>query len=193
MTPSYDLRTRTRAEVLPLFEQFHGYKSLSESLTYCFAVYERNSPIAAFAWQPPPPGAAKALCADAPYAVLSLSRMVARPKAQRQLKHISKPLRRQMHHMIDRGRWPVLVTYHDEGQGHNGFVYECSGWTKTVRSRRPVFTTSDGRRASSYSWEHRICTVIPCSLWLEWHGWRRVPTNRRWKSGTQAFTYSKDY
>lgn len=33
---------------------------------------------------------------------------------------VSKPLRRQMRVEIDRGRWPVLITYSDEGQGHTG-------------------------------------------------------------------------
>jgi len=52
--PNFDLRPAKRVEVLPLFEQYHGYKSLGQSMTYCFAVYEDGRPIAAFVWQPPP-------------------------------------------------------------------------------------------------------------------------------------------
>ena len=111
IAPSYDLRPALRVDVLALFEANHGYKSLSNSMTYCFAVYElepgshdnTSSPIAAYAWQPPPVGAAKAVCPEAPAGVLSLSRMVAVNKYApdgvtplRQLKHIGKPLRRQM-------------------------------------------------------------------------------------------------
>lgn len=103
--PKYELRAASRDEVVELFEKFHGYKSLSASMTYCFAVFEDSTPIAAYAWQPPPPGAAKSVCPEAPQAVLSLSRMVAVGKESRRLKHISKPLRRQMNHMIDRTRW----------------------------------------------------------------------------------------
>lgn len=194
-----------------LFETYHGYKSLSASLTYCFAVYENAKPIAAFAWQPPPPGASKALCSIAPQGVLSLSRMVAVDRHERQLKHISKPLRRQMNHMIDRTRWPVLVTYSDEGQGHNGFVYKCSGWTATTRTKRPVYENANGARCSTYSngehgtrdlirvgntwiqrWEDRVCDVGAELEWMTMHGWIRVPlAGKTWANGSQAHTYKR--
>jgi hypothetical protein len=210
--PAYDLRASTRAEVLPLFEKHHGYKSLSASLTYCFAVYESGVPVAAFAWQPPPPGAAKSVCPEAPQGVLALSRMVAVDRKDRVLKHISKPLRRQMNHMIDRTRWPVLVTYSDEGQKHNGFVYACSGWTKTVRNKARVNEDSEGRRCSSYSagktgardlvhagftwiqrWENRICQVGAADQWMTNAGWRRIPIpGKTWNSDNQAHSYVKE-
>lgn len=213
--PAYDLRIATRDQVIELFEQHHGYKSASASMTYCFAVFEHNKPIAAYAWQPPPPGAAKAVCPDAPAGVLSLSRMVAVPKSERHLKHISKPLRRQMNHLIDRTRWPVLITYSDEGQvndngePHNGFVYACSGWTPTVRNKRPVNENADGARCSSYSngkhggrdltrvghtwvqrWENRICPPGEAAKWMADHGWVRVPVpGKCWANGSQRHTY----
>jgi hypothetical protein len=213
--PRYDLRAVERSEVLSLFEEHHGYGSLSNSNTYLFAVIESDNPVAAYAWQPPPPGAAKSACPEAPQGVLSLSRMVALPKDQRRLKHISKPLKRQMRQLIDRTRWPVLITYHDEGQlnadgdPHNGFVYECSGWTATVRSKRPVNENSDGARCSSYSngrhnsrdlvragltwiqrWENRICPKGEALAWMTGHGWRRVIVpGRTWTNGKQAYTY----
>lgn len=209
LTPSYDLRPATREEVLDLFLTYHGYKSLSKSMTYLFAVYEQGRPVAAYAWQPPPPGAAKAVCPEAPQGVLALSRMVAVPKSMRMLKHISKPLRRQMTHKIDRTRWPVVITYSDEGQGHNGFVYECSGWTKTVRSKRPVSENAEGARCSSYSngkhggrvltrvgstwiqrWEQRVCPVGEAADWMQRHGWQRVALEgKTWANGRQAHTY----
>jgi len=210
--PSYDLRVATLAEVRALFEEHHGYKSVSNSATYCFAVFENDAPVAAYAWQPPAPGAALAVCPEAPQGVLSLSRMVAVEKKNRQLKHVSKPLRRQMNHLIDRTRWPVLVTYSDEGQGHNGFVYECSGWTATVKRKVPVHENTMGERRSSYCngkhgtrglvrvgstliqrWENRICSLNEAASWMSSHGWRRVPlVGRKWKSGRQAHTYIRD-
>lgn len=211
-SPKYDLRETTLDVVRALFETHHGYKSVSRSATYCFAVFEDGEPVAAYAWQPPPPGAAKAVCPEAPHGVLSLSRMVAVPKESRQLKHISKPLRRQMNHLIDRTRWPVLVTYSDEGQGHNGFVYECSGWTKTIKRKAPVNENADGARCSSYSngkhgrrdlirkgftwiqrWENRVCSPGEAANWLPDHGWRRVLIpGKTWKSGRQAHTYVRE-
>lgn len=208
-SPAYELRPANRDEILSLFIEYHGYRSLSSSLTYGFAVIENEKPVAAFAWQPPPPGSAKSVCPEAPHGVLSLSRMVAVPKDHRRLKHISKPLRRQCNHLIDRTRWPVLVTYSDEGQGHNGFVYQCSGWTPTIRSKRPVSETPDGARASCYSggvtngrnlvrrgstwvqrWEQRICEPGEAAAWMKSHGWRRMPIfGKTWTSGKQAYTY----
>lgn len=135
--------------------------------------------------------------------------MVAVPKDERVLKHISKPLRRQMNHSIDRTRWPVLVTYSDEGEGHNGFVYECSGRSKTTRSKRPVSNNANGARCSSYSngkhgarelvraghtwiqrWENRICPPGEAANWMADHGWVRVPVpGKRWANGNQAHKY----
>lgn len=211
----FDIRVASRKEVIDLFEKYHGYKSLSASLTYCFAVFENDSAVAAFAWQPPPPGAAKAVCPEAPQGVLALSRMVAVPKDLRQLKHISKPLRVQMRDLIDRTRWPVLITYSDEGQvnhrgePHNGFVYQCSGWTRTIRNKRPIKEDADGRRCSSYSsgkhgtrelidkgytwvqrWENRICEAGQEAVWMRDHGWVKVEIpGKQWASGKQAYTY----
>jgi tRNA U34 5-carboxymethylaminomethyl modifying GTPase MnmE/TrmE len=64
------------------------------------------------------------------------------PREERRLRHISKPLKRQMRDLIDRTRWPVLVTYSDEGQGHLGHVYKCSGWQKTTRKRAQVLSVA---------------------------------------------------
>jgi hypothetical protein len=135
--------------------------------------------------------------------------MVAVPKEQRVLKHISKPLRRQMTHLIDRTRWPVLVTYSDEGQGHNGFVYQCSGWTPTVKNERYTNENDKGERCSSYSngmhgkrtlirtgstiiqrWESRICPTGDTRAWMSLHGWQQIAVpGKTWKNGKQAHRY----
>lgn len=196
--------------VRTLCEQFHGYRSAGGVAAYCFSVVEGNDVVAAYSWQPPPPGAAASVCPEAPAGVLSLSRMVAVPKDQRQLAHVSKPLRIQMRRLVDRGRWPVLVTYSDEGHGHTGHVYKCSGWEKTTRKRVSVLTFADGSRASRYSngktggrdlvcagstwiqrWEHWICPRGQAAAWMADHGWRRVPTGRKYRSGADAFRWEK--
>lgn len=211
------LRAATRREVLPLFEKHHIYAGLSKSLTYCFCLEVDSEIIAAFAWQPPPPGAARSVCQEAPHAVLSLSRMVATPAAERQHlsqsegRHISKPLKRQMCSMIDRGRWPVLVTYSDEGCDHDGYTYRCSGWVATKRNLRQQFVDTEGVRTSTYAngrhdasrltsigshycqrWEHWACDRGTAATWLAANGWKRVEVpGKRWKSGAQAFTFRK--
>lgn len=188
----------------------HGYASAGDVAVYAWAVIEPSGPVAAFAWQPPPPGAAVSVCREAPPGVLALSRMVAVPREERALRHISKPLRVQMRRLIDRTRWPVLVTYSDEGQGHTGHVYKCSGWEKTSRKRVPVMTTKSGARASRYSngrtggralvhagftwvqrWEHWACARGEAAEWMAAHGWRRVPTGRVYRSGAPAFRWEQ--
>lgn len=205
------MRLCTLAEARGLCERHHGYASAGGSATYAFGIYENERIVAAYLWQPPPPGAARAVCPEAPAGVLALSRMVAVPRDERALRHVSKPLRKQMRAVIDRGRWPVLLTYSDEGQGHTGHVYRCSGWLPTTKARHPTFADPAGARVSRYSngksstvgltrcgmttlqrWEHWICSRGEAAVWMEMHGWRRVPVpGKVWRSGNQAFTYER--
>ena len=207
--PTYDLVRVDLEVVRALCAQFHGYGSAGANGTYAFAVYENGYPVAGFAWQPPPLGAARSVAPEEPGGVLSLSRMVAVPHDKRRLKHISKPLRRQMRTLIDRGRWPVLVTYSDEGQGHTGHVYKCSGWQPTRRSLRPFFVDGHGKRASSYSngrhgsrglarggtttiqrWEHRVCAEGAALDWMTAHGWYLATVDgKMWRSGNPQHTW----
>lgn len=152
------------------------------------------------------------MCPEEPAAVLALSRMVAVDRSDRRLRHISKPLRHQMMRMIDRGRWPVLITYHDEGQGHTGHVYKCSGWTlANAGLSRAYYVDGNGRRKSPYAgggdvrarlevggatrvhrWEHRVCGLGEAAAWLKDRDWRRVAIpGKVWKSGGQAHRWVK--
>ncbi len=209
---AYTMRPIGMNAVRDLCERFHGYGSAGNSVTYAFGVFEDGALVAAYAWQPPAPGAARAVCPEAPQGVLALSRMVAVPRDLRRLNHVSRPLRRQMKHLIDRTRWPVLITYSDEGEGHTGHVYKCSGWKPTARRRSPRFRDADGRRASSYSngkhagrtlvrdgasmiqrWEHWACARGQAHEWMITNGWRRMPVvGKVWRSGAQAYTYLHD-
>lgn len=151
------------------------------------------------------------MCAEAPAGVLALSRMVAVPREERSLRHVSKPLRVQMRRLIDRTRWPVLVTFSDEGQGHTGHVYKCSGWEPTTRTKVAVFEDESGRRCSRYSngktggrklrpaghtwiqrWEHWACERGAAADWMLAAGWHRVPiAGKTWRSGAQAYRWER--
>lgn len=199
-------------DVRALCERYHGYGSAGGVAVYAYGVFEDDRIVAAYAWQPPPPQAAASVCPEAPQGVLALSRMVAVPRAERRLNHVSRPLRRQMRRLIDRTRWPVLVTYSDEGQGHTGHVYKCSGWEKTTKARRPFFVDVNGLRASSYAngkhgerglqlggytviqrWEHWVCARGAADEWMRNHGWRReVVPGRFWRSGNPQHRYTRD-
>lgn len=207
---SFTLRACAPDVVQSMCEKYHGYGGAGKVFVYCFAVYEGSTSVAAYAWKPPPPGAAKSVCPEEPQAVLALSRMVAVPKSERSLKHVSKPLMLQMKRYIDRGRYPVLVTYSDEGQGHTGYVYKCSGWTPTTRSESITYESQNGVRTSKYSagrvvssnltrtghtfiqrWEQWACPRGGVVEWMKGHGWVREPVHGKfWRSGAQAFTFT---
>ena len=204
--PTYNLQPVAINVVQDMCSRYHGYGGAGRVVAYAFAVYENERPVAAYAWQPPPPGASRAVAPAEPSCVLALSRMVAVPRDERALRHVSRPLRRQMRMLIDRTRWPVLVTYSDEGQGHTGHVYRCSGWTPTVRRRVPFYVDALGVRVSRYQngitirkqaagytwiqrWEHRVCPVGQEAVWLADHGWRREPLHRVWRSGVHAMRW----
>jgi hypothetical protein len=207
--PPFDIRSTTIAQVKDLFERFHVYKSTGRAQAYAFAVFEQEQPIAAFVWQPPPPGAARSVCRELPAGVLALSRMVAVPKSERRLKHISKPLKYQMKRLIDRTRWPVLVTYSDESVGHTGYTYKCSGWSPTARNLASTYTLN-GARVSRYSngitsvpegavageawiqrWEHWAVPRDQVVSTFDEH-WLRVPVpGKFYRSGKQAYTYER--
>lgn len=208
---TYDMRACDLDVVATLVGEHHGYGSMGATKTYAWAVYEDDRVVAAYAWQPPPVGAAKSVCPEAPGGVLALSRMVAVPRDQRKLRHVSTPLRRQMRVLIDRGRWPVLVTYSDEGQGHTGHVYKCSGWEKTTKAVRSFWLNAEGKRASSYAngkhgsrdltfggettiqrWEHWVCSRGQAAKHMTDAGWRRIPIwGKVWKSGNQAYRWEQ--
>ena len=198
---SYDLRPCNLDVVREMAEAYHGYGGAGRVAVYAFAVYEKGRPVASYAWQPPAPGAALAVSPSAPWGALALSRMVAVPRCERALRHISKPLRRQMRKLIDRTRWPVLITYSDESLGHTGHVYKCSGWQKTERRKATHYVDAAGVRVSRYSagrsvdrsgctkikttlqrWEHRACPRGEEAAYMREY-WERVPTSRRWASG----------
>lgn len=194
-------------DIRNLFLDYHGYKSIGGSATYAFGVIEPRGIVAAYIWQPPPFGCAKSVCPEAPGAVLSLSRMVAVPRSERALKHVSKPLRWQMKWGLDRGRFPALVTFSDASLGHTGYVYACSGWEQTTKTINPFYLDSEGRRVSRYSngrtstrglilggyteltrWEHWSVPRGTAALHLAANGWTRVAIpGKVWKSGSPAF------
>lgn len=206
-----DLRECTLEEVRHLFKEHHGYGDAGGRATICYAVFEDDRPVAAYVWQPPAYGAAKSTCREAPQGVLALSRMVAVPRSERVLQRISEPLRMQFK-LIDRGRWPVLITYSDEGQGHNGWVYRAARMKATTRRKVAYYTDAQGVRRSVLSngavsktgltyggetfiqrWEHWACKrgIADCHMW--WAGWRREPIpGKTWRSGKQAFRYVKE-
>lgn len=136
--------------------------------------------------------------------------MVAIPKEERDWQ-ISKPLLWIVRHGLDRGRWPVLLTFSDAGAGHQGIAYMASRWKRERTTTSGVYEDDDGVRRSPYvrggrrvegltrkgfteitAWTHRACPFGTEAEWIAAHGWRRVAVpGKVWRSGAPAFTWTK--
>lgn len=77
-------------------------------------------------WLPPTRRAAEAVAGDQWRGVLACSRLAVRPDAPR---NAASFLLAASMRLLDRDRWPVLLTYADTAQGHTGAIYKATGWT----------------------------------------------------------------
>lgn len=94
-------------------------------------------------WLPPTRRAAEAVAGEAWGGVLSLSRLVVAPEAPRNAATflLSASMR-----LLDRGRWPVLLTYADTHQGHTGAIYKATGWRLDAITNAGSYFVKDGRQ-----------------------------------------------
>jgi hypothetical protein len=77
-------------------------------------------------WMPPTPTAARAVAGDQWRGVLALSRLAV---AEGQPTNAASFLLGAAMRMVDRERWPVLLTYADTRLGHTGAIYKATNWT----------------------------------------------------------------
>jgi hypothetical protein len=77
------------------------------------------------AWLPPTKTAAQSVAGDEWEGVLCLSRLAVAPEVP--ANGASFLLGRSMK-LIDRKRWPVLLTYADTRLGHTGAIYKATNW-----------------------------------------------------------------
>lgn len=144
---TFTVVSTNKQTVIPIIEEHHGYGTAPPNAVYYFAVIEKGEVTAAFTWNVPVAGVAKMLGKGA----LCLTRMVAKPRSERSLRHISKPLRFSIKRMIDRDKYPILVTYSDLSMGHDGYTYKCAGFRMHGRGEGKMIVTSEGKRKASVS------------------------------------------
>ena len=82
-------------------------------------------------WIPPTRSAAEATHPANWRGVLFLSRLVIVPGVP---KNACTFLLARSMRLIDRDRWPMFVTYADEGQGHTGTIYRAANWREAGRT-----------------------------------------------------------
>jgi hypothetical protein len=93
-------------------------------------------------WIPPTRSAAEATFPANWLGVLSLSRLAITPDAPR---NAASFLISRSRRLIDRMRWPCLVTYADEMQGHTGAIYRADNWTYLGRTKPEAAFAVRGR------------------------------------------------
>ena len=126
-----------------IVEKWHYAKSGANTATFRHGLFPRDRVqddecVGVAWWIPPTKTAAQFLAGDRWRGVLSLSRLAIDDSVP---KNAESFLLRHSMRKIDRNRWPVLVTYADDWQGHKGTIYLASGWVlhgKTKPERRYV-------------------------------------------------------
>lgn len=93
-------------------------------------------------WLPPTKSCAQSWAGDAWEGVLCLSRFVIEPEVPSNAASflLSKSLK-----MIDRTRWPVLITYADSWRGHTGMIYRAVGAEHCGETKPEAVYTINGR------------------------------------------------
>jgi hypothetical protein len=95
-------------------------------------------------WLPPTKRAGEAVAGEGWPGVLSLSRLVVDPAAPRNAASflLSASMR-----LLDRDRWPVLLTFADTRHGHTGAIYKATGWELDAETDAGSYWVSaDGRQ-----------------------------------------------
>lgn len=137
-------------EVLDMLREWHYSKSGPNTSTYRHGLYKSDhAPLVgvcfgAALWIPPTRTAAESVAGENWRGVLCLSRLVVSPEVPPN--GASFLLGRSMK-MIDRTRWPVLLTYADTAHGHTGSIYKATNWEELGKTPAgDVWIDSQGRQ-----------------------------------------------
>lgn len=118
----------TLRDARALVEQYHYSRSTANTAVATHGLFRddgRGGLWGAAVWMPPTPTAARAVAGDDWRGVLTLSRLVVHPDVP--INGASFLLGGSMD-LLDRGRWPILLTYADSRMGHTGAIYRATNW-----------------------------------------------------------------
>ena len=142
-----------------LVQLFHYAQGTSNTAIYRHGLFRVGDPDAACLgvawWLAPTKAAALATNPDDWTGVLSLSRLVIVPGCPT---NAASFLLSRSRKMIDRQKWPCLVTYADSGQGHTGAIYRADNWvyigTTKPERRYTIRGRMTARKAGPISRSH---------------------------------------
>lgn len=133
--------------VQDMVRRLHYSGGGSKTATYRHGLFRKGeTECLGIAWWIPP--TKSAACATWPAdwkGVLALTRLAIDPSVPKN--GASFLLGRSMA-LIDRKRWPCLVTYADEMQGHTGAVYRATNWEYCGMTAKEATYFLDGRMVS---------------------------------------------
>lgn len=130
-----------------LVRRFHYARGAPNTRTYLHGLFPRGqfwetSCMGCAWWIPPTRTAAEATYPENWLGVLALSRVVCHPDAPH---NSASFLVAASMRLIDRQRWPCLVTYADEWQGHTGAIYRATNWTEVDKTAPEPTYVLNGR------------------------------------------------
>ena len=108
--------------------QYHYAHGGANTATYAHGLFRRGAELQCLGiawWIPPTKSSALKTYPLHWQGVLSLSRLVILPDVP---KNAATFLLARSVRLIDRAKWPCLVTYADEWQGHTGAIYRAANW-----------------------------------------------------------------
>ena len=140
----WEVRPISVPQAATIVRAFHYAKGGSNTATYAHGLFRKgeDEPLGAAWWIPPTKSAALATYPTDWTKVLALSRMALSPEVP---KNGATFLLARSVRLIDRDRWPCLVTYADEWQGHTGGIYRAAGWRYVGKTKPERTYVKDGR------------------------------------------------
>lgn len=155
-----------------LIVEEHYAKGASNTAVYLHGLYPsnwlwHNECVGVAWWIPPTKHAGIALAGDGWGGVLSLSRLAIRPDVPKNAASflLSKSVR-----LIDRTRWPTLVTYADSWRGHTGTIYRAAGWTYDGETKPGAVYSIKGRMTARKAGNRTRTHADMMALGAEFHG-----------------------
>jgi hypothetical protein len=166
----WEVRTVDISVARRLVEQFHYAAGASNTATYLHGLFragelwdERCMGVAW--WIPPTKSAAIASYPDNWQGVLALSRLVIHPDVPA---NACTFLLARSRKLIDRAKWPCLVTYADGWRGHTGAIYRADNWTHTGTTKSERIYVKNGRmiarKAGANTRTHAEMLALGCEM-----------------------------
>lgn len=124
----------SQAETVEVIEALHYAQGAPNTSVARHGLFRADSPLGGMfgellgvaMWLPPTPTAARSVAGQDWRGVLSLTRLVIAPDVP--TNGASFLLGASMR-LLDRERWPWLLTYADSSHGHTGAIYRATNWT----------------------------------------------------------------